>query len=291
MAAHRSNRVAQAFTLVELLVVVAILVVLLALLAPAVDRAVYQAELAVCAGNLHGVATGATSYALSSKRRYPERQTTQPGRGHLTPVLAGNIESDGRPRDDDRPVIRDHIRLAALVDPLVKGVDLTTTRSNYVVASFYTLWFNVRYPSPNRGMYKLGDRFTWDDSGQKLALDLIASDTDAILATVDNGSFRSSHPDDEHRLSNFTYQDVQENSGAVPGIVSAGGVNAVHTQSWWGGGGGTRGGLDLNYARADESVLRLDGVTGDDQDERLAAVPYRWNGTGWRSWRVQVPFR
>ena len=37
-----------AFTLIELLVVVTIIVVLLAMLTPALDKAIYQAELAVC---------------------------------------------------------------------------------------------------------------------------------------------------------------------------------------------------------------------------------------------------
>src|SRR5438876_557647 len=48
-----------AFTLIELLVVVTIIVVLLALLTPALDRAIYQAELTVCAANQHTVGAGA----------------------------------------------------------------------------------------------------------------------------------------------------------------------------------------------------------------------------------------
>ena len=38
-----------AFTLIELLVVITIIVILLAMLAPAPDKAIYLAELAVCA--------------------------------------------------------------------------------------------------------------------------------------------------------------------------------------------------------------------------------------------------
>jgi prepilin-type N-terminal cleavage/methylation domain-containing protein len=43
-----------AFTLIELLVVVTIIVVLLSLLTPALDRAIYETELAVCASQ-HGL--------------------------------------------------------------------------------------------------------------------------------------------------------------------------------------------------------------------------------------------
>src|SRR5207253_2093486 len=48
------------FTLIELLVVVTVIVALLAMLAPALDKAVYQAELAVCAANLRTIASAAT---------------------------------------------------------------------------------------------------------------------------------------------------------------------------------------------------------------------------------------
>src|SRR3970040_128099 len=62
------------FTLIELLVVITIIVVLLALLTPALDKAIYQAELAVCATHLKTIANGAALYAGEYKRRWPYRQ-------------------------------------------------------------------------------------------------------------------------------------------------------------------------------------------------------------------------
>ena len=62
-----------AFTLIELLVVITVIVILLALLAPALDQAIYQAELAVCGSKLRAVATSALSYAVESKRHFPHR--------------------------------------------------------------------------------------------------------------------------------------------------------------------------------------------------------------------------
>jgi prepilin-type N-terminal cleavage/methylation domain-containing protein len=57
------------FTLVELLVVVTIIVILLAMLAPALDSAIEQAERAVCATNLHAFGTASSGYAMNNRRR------------------------------------------------------------------------------------------------------------------------------------------------------------------------------------------------------------------------------
>src|SRR5688572_22045336 len=59
------------FTLVELLVVITIIAILLALMMPAMDKAIYQAELAVCASNQRQTATGLYVYAMDHRRWYP----------------------------------------------------------------------------------------------------------------------------------------------------------------------------------------------------------------------------
>ncbi len=55
------------FTLIELMVVVTIIVVLLSLLAPALDRAVEAAERAVCGANQHAIGAGAIGYAMNNR--------------------------------------------------------------------------------------------------------------------------------------------------------------------------------------------------------------------------------
>src|SRR5690349_16161789 len=62
-----------AFTLIELLVVVTIIAVLLALLTPAVDKAIYQAQLTVCGANLRATGGGVILYAMGSRKFYPHR--------------------------------------------------------------------------------------------------------------------------------------------------------------------------------------------------------------------------
>ena len=61
----------KAFTLVELLVVITIIVLLLALLTPAMDKAIYRAELLRCQTNQRGIASGVLLYAVDFKRSYP----------------------------------------------------------------------------------------------------------------------------------------------------------------------------------------------------------------------------
>jgi prepilin-type N-terminal cleavage/methylation domain-containing protein len=69
------------FTLIELLVVITILVVLLALLAPAMDRAIEMANRAVCASNLHNIHANLYLYATEDKSKAlpPVRNSTRPG--------------------------------------------------------------------------------------------------------------------------------------------------------------------------------------------------------------------
>ena len=61
----------RAFTLVELLVVVTIIVILLALLTPALDKAVVQAQLAVCGARQKAMGNIFITYATESKQMLP----------------------------------------------------------------------------------------------------------------------------------------------------------------------------------------------------------------------------
>lgn len=62
----------KAFTLVELLVVVAILALLLAILLPSLQRAKYQAKVVTCMTRLRGIATGMILYTNENAGELPE---------------------------------------------------------------------------------------------------------------------------------------------------------------------------------------------------------------------------
>ncbi|MBI1335884.1 MAG: prepilin-type N-terminal cleavage/methylation domain-containing protein [Phycisphaera sp.] len=81
------------FTLVELLVVVAIIAVLIAILLPSLNRARYQAKLVVCKSQMHQQCIGVTSYGTDYEGFYPEAPAQDPsvklrGRGDLYTIAS-----------------------------------------------------------------------------------------------------------------------------------------------------------------------------------------------------------
>ena len=66
------------FTLMELLVVVAILAILLTLLLPSLGKARYMARLAVCASNISQTGKGALMFAKNNDSRFPETNHSKP---------------------------------------------------------------------------------------------------------------------------------------------------------------------------------------------------------------------
>lgn len=60
------------FTLIELLIVIAIIAILSALLLPALSRAKFAARIAICKSNLRQIATGTATYCNDSDGYYPD---------------------------------------------------------------------------------------------------------------------------------------------------------------------------------------------------------------------------
>ncbi|MEX2213284.1 MAG: prepilin-type N-terminal cleavage/methylation domain-containing protein [Phycisphaeraceae bacterium] len=78
----RRLRFSRAFTLVEMLLVVAVIVLLISLLLPALGRSKEMAKRSVCANNLHQIYSGLAAYILDSLGKYPGGNATLiPGNG------------------------------------------------------------------------------------------------------------------------------------------------------------------------------------------------------------------
>ena len=83
-----------AFTLIEVLVVIAIIALLLALLMPSLSRARQQARLVVCSNNLRSMWTGVLAYALENRDRVPYLEDVPDGEDPFSkayPTSVGNV--------------------------------------------------------------------------------------------------------------------------------------------------------------------------------------------------------
>jgi prepilin-type N-terminal cleavage/methylation domain-containing protein len=105
MKACRTSALRGAFTLVELLIVIAIIAMLIALSLPALSRAREQARRAVCTSNLHQLSTAIVAYAAANHGRLPRSGALsaalpedwihwQPGRDLSQSAIAPYLKQD-----------------------------------------------------------------------------------------------------------------------------------------------------------------------------------------------------
>ena len=276
----------RAFTLIELLVVVTVAVVLLAMLMPALDQAIYQAELARCSANLKGIAVSTSTYAASHRGYYPHRPGVLYAQERDPGWYAEQL-TDPRNGHDDRRTFEGYLPLSVLQCPLVGRVELSPqfTKTTSMVFCNYFLWFGWQYhsvPGPvaaargdgvarQRGMFKLGDRFEFDGD----RFNVLASDVDEVNFT---GSFSwASHPDKAGVLRELVLQDRDDPAVGATRDYPQLSLTWSKWDSRVGGGATTwrRGAVDRNVALDDGSVHRYNNVVMNADgtpDERMTLV-------------------
>jgi prepilin-type N-terminal cleavage/methylation domain-containing protein len=308
-----------AFTLVELLVVVTIIVILMALLSPALSRATYQAQLVSCAGKLKLVSSAVTVYAMEFRRTYPERglRSIPPDATPVNWISAMKLNDPGVGYDM-RPLLSTLMDInKALQCPLTNEVELRNlpgAQDDDVIAeASYTLWWGWRYDVPSRirasggtsnpqvnqsagngveaGMYRLGDRFTWtskgdDDKPRSVSFNILAGDIDLRY----DESSQTSHPDREpSKMGLITAQDE---------LLF---TSRATVSRWLVRGDKRRGLVDVNYTFDDGAVQRYNNVphfVGDfhKRDKRFDLVPIQYDKRrgdptdGWND-AIQLPYR
>ena len=263
------------FTLVELLVAVTLIVLLIALLAPALDRAMYDAELTLCASRQDAIASGLTAYAAGQRRAYPYRRALAEGTRLRRPELITSQEGM-----DDRAILRSMFGNLnrTLLDPLAGKVDMEHAYPPLDTYANYGIWAGIRLATARggKGLLRLGDRWEWTDdsrgqsSAARSAFTTLVSDFDLVYQRYDGSAVVwTSHPDGDEGVLWFIRIQASTPTPVNPAnIRSQGGVYS----GWISTTNHRRGELDNNFAFTDGSVERFRRVKWDD--EEMARVPY-----------------
>lgn len=170
-----SRRKRAAFTLVELLVVVAIIAIIVSMLLPALAKARYQAKLVYDLNNQSQIGRGAIAYTAGNRGFWPTHADWGPYWGlHGPEDIFGSHSSWPTPGYVDmRPVLRPYFPLnKTLHEPFLPMLDYEAPTvdedSNGIVymTCEYDLWFGWRHAPvdlyPNlEGMEKMNQRAEW----------------------------------------------------------------------------------------------------------------------------------
>ena len=236
-----------AFTLVELLVVITIILALLALLMPAMDKAVYRAELASCGSRLKAVGTSLQTYAFNHNRQYPHRLA-------VSGSNAAQFSKIANSGFDDRDLIAPYLSInRSLQCPFVRQIDVDDKTDGpgqhiYISYSLFHGW-KFRDARATRAMRRLGDRFDWDGDW----FDVLAADVDGVRPEID--TTYGSHPDLSGRLA---MQYAQKEPFLGFGTI---------TLSWWASTTtDERPPVDFNYMFANGEVRTIEQVRYNEWD-------------------------
>ena len=255
------------FTLVELLIVIAIIGILVSLLMPSLKKARYKAKLVVCANNMRQIGLTVTTYTTDNDGYYPHRGGT-----HFRWPRALSNAYNG----NDRSLLSEYMDINELFnDPLCpKRVDYageSTPHRNSVYTPYSMFWsfsWNVSIDGGSRAiryMKRMGEPQILKSADPDGNGSLVDYEFNVLMSDynyqITGSSSEASHPWDgaeAHVRDPDTYNDV--------------------TSIWKGV--YFRPPVTMNFLNNDCSVKMIKSITYDDS--RLLKCPrnnYRWNYT------------
>lgn len=257
-----------AFTIVELLVVVGVIIVLVAILLPSLESGRYQAKLAKCATQQKTIGDASRSYAADNLTYYPNRDNGNQWDGD--PMMVRWVK--GSLNFDQREKFKPYMNIAVFSDPLMDGPKLddpkyddpnVTLDQRPNLMGDYAIFGGLHRKSKGfQAMERVGQKIEIADWSTTTAnpprrlYNLLTADWDLYR----NGTARANHPD--------------ISSPAVMRIRTAGyqpGGDNVQSNRWIAGNSASRP-VDLNFGYADGSVKRLSQV-----ERKMALTDPRMN--------------
>jgi prepilin-type N-terminal cleavage/methylation domain-containing protein len=239
------------FTLIELLIVIAIIAILVSILLPQLNKAHYLAKLAVCKSNLAQVCRSNTIYAVENNKYFVHRKTNASNFGAPFTVTVNGY--------DDREIFTDELSIWDINCPFIENVpDLNRySNTNQVHIRFsYSMYFGWEGGRGSDFCEYKNMLKTFEFQGEEI--DVVASD---ILY------FRLDYRQDRNFFSHIGVPHASNGHRIVRG---------VNTQ-----------GQDSNFARKDGSVYGIKNVKG--YDDRLKRIPYKSRSSGSNNRFILVP--
>lgn len=252
-----------AFTLIEMLLVVAVIVMLISLLMPTLSEARYHASMTVCENNLSQTGTGLTSSAFSNNGRFIPNTFSKPG-----------VIKEGA--TDLRPALKGHLDFNALKCPFTpQAIDyLTPAITSNVVEWSYIMLTGWRYDGETDGMNRPGDSLRRDGRTIKV----LAGDQ---LWEYAGGQYpHTSHPGrGALKLLTAGANTITPSQIVFPATT--------WTFSRWENSTANlaNGHIDANYALSDGSCVRISNITYNSSN--VASVRGFKNGAG--VWMLYLP--
>lgn len=245
------------FTLIELLIVVAIIAILAAILFPSLQKAKYLARLAVCTSDLRQQGLGLTMWADDNDGKWAER--TVYSSGNRQPNLLKSGSSDDRELFDKMLGGLQFTNCTFIGEP---PYDIATVGGTFVLSG-YEYWVGgaIDDSQPNSNLKRITDTMVWTSGTTNYEFDILVADTDRRRNA--SKSIELSHPD---------------SLGLAPLQLIDVGYKIYMYFSW----DGLRGTVDRNFLHTDGSVnriMKIEGATNSSWDSRLVRVPYKSSRT------------